>query len=244
MTSFNWRFVAAMQELNARVKEGALGRVFHINGRWMGGRWAKATDVPTWRMDRAQAGHGSMGDMGVHLVDFVRWTFGEFVRVTARSGVAFPERSAPGVASPADAEDYSAIVAELSSGATVALSTSRAARGLNEHSLDAFGTGGGLVYRFVREGGRWWDGELRATAGGDVFRPVSPRVRSKTEVGTDDQMEIIGKTTIAPLVGRFLDAIRTGTPAQPSFLDGVSAQTVLDAVLTASARSDWVEVAP
>jgi predicted dehydrogenase len=206
----------------------------------MGGRWAKATDVPTWRMDRAQAGHGSMGDMGVHLVDFVRWTFGEFVRVAARAGVAFPERSAPGLTRPAD---HCAIVGELSSGATVALSTSRAARGLNEHSLDAFGTGGGLVYRFVREGSRWWDGDLRATAGGDILQPVSLRMRSEAEVGVSDQMEIIGKTTIGPLVGRFLDAIRTGSPAHPSLVDGVRAQAVLDAVLAASARGDWVEVA-
>ncbi len=45
MTSFNWRFVAAMQELHARVDEGALGRVFHVSGRWVGGRWAKETDA-------------------------------------------------------------------------------------------------------------------------------------------------------------------------------------------------------
>jgi predicted dehydrogenase len=241
MTSFNWRFVAAMQELNTRVKDGALGRVFHVNGRWMGARWAKATDAATWRMDRAQAGHGSMGDMGVHLVDFVRWTFGDFVRVAARAGVAFPERSAPGVERPADAEDYCAIVGELTSGATVALSTSRAARGLNEHSLDAFGSGGGLAYRFVREGSRWWDGELRATGDGDVLKPVTPRVTSNG-VGDGDQMEILGKATIGPLVGRFLDAIRTGTPAEPSFFDGVRAQAVLDAVLAATVGGGWVEV--
>ena len=46
-------------------------------------------------MDRAQAGHGAMGDMGVHVVDFVRWNFGEIVRVAAKTGVAYPERQAP-----------------------------------------------------------------------------------------------------------------------------------------------------
>ena len=50
----------------------------------------------TWRMDRAQAGHGAMGDMGVHVIDLVRWHFGEFARVTAQAGVAYPSRSAPG----------------------------------------------------------------------------------------------------------------------------------------------------
>jgi len=243
MTSFNWRFVPAMQELHTRVEEGVLGRVFHVSGRWMGARWAKETDAATWRMDRAQAGHGSMGDMGVHLVDFVRWSFGEIVRVAARAGVAYPQRSAPGLARPADAEDYCAIVGELASGATVALTTSRVARGLNEHALDAFGTGGGLSYRFVREGGRWWEGELRATASGDALSLVTPRVATDGSAGEGDQMEVIGKATIGPLVARFVDAIRTGAPPSPSFRDGVRAQAVLDAVLAATARGGWVEVA-
>src|SRR5882672_6355844 len=39
MTSFNWRFPAAMRELHARVGEGAVGRVFHLAGRWLGGRF-------------------------------------------------------------------------------------------------------------------------------------------------------------------------------------------------------------
>jgi predicted dehydrogenase len=244
MTSLNWRFVAAMQELHARVEEGALGRVFHVSGRWVGGRWAKATDAPSWRMDREQAGHGSMGDMGVHLVDFVRWTFGEIVRLTARAGVAYPERQAPGVSRPADAEDHCAIVGELASGATVTLTTSRVARGLNEHALDASGSGGSLAYRFTRERDRWWEGELRATGAGDALAAVAPRWTPGRSAGEGDQMEILGKATIGPLVAALLAAIRTGTPAAPSFRDGVRAQAVLDAVLDATTRRDWVEVHP
>jgi predicted dehydrogenase len=124
----------------------------------------------------------------------------------------------------------------------VALTTSRVARGLNEHALEAFGTGGGLSYRFTREGSRWWDGELRATGTGDALSPVAPRVSAAPSAAGGDQMEVIGKVTIGPLVARFLDAIRTGAPPAPSFRDGVRAQAVLDAVLTAAASRGWVEV--
>src|SRR3989441_915441 len=72
MTCFNWRFAAAMQELHSRVAEGALGRILHLALRWLGARWADEKAAATWRMDRAQAGHGAMGDMGVHLVDLGR----------------------------------------------------------------------------------------------------------------------------------------------------------------------------
>ena len=72
MAGFNWRFTAAMQTLHALVAEGAIGRPFHIDVRWLGARWAAETAAATWRMDRAQAGYGAMADMGVHVVDLVR----------------------------------------------------------------------------------------------------------------------------------------------------------------------------
>src|SRR5689334_10468165 len=115
-TGFNWRFPAAMQTLHALVTEGAIGRPFHIAARWLGARWAAEGAAATWRMDRAQAGHGAMGDMGVHVVDLIRWSFGEFTRVAATVGIPYPTRSAPGVTRPADAEDWCIVLGELANG--------------------------------------------------------------------------------------------------------------------------------
>src|SRR5262245_47399441 len=64
MTSFNWRFPAAMQRFNAMAQSGHVGRLFHLRGEWLGARWADVAAPITWRMDRATAGHGAMGDMG------------------------------------------------------------------------------------------------------------------------------------------------------------------------------------
>jgi predicted dehydrogenase len=56
-------------------------------------------------------------------------------------------------------------------------------------------------------------------------------------------MDVIGKALVAPLVTRFLEAIRTGRPASPSFEDGLRAQAVLDAVADSVAHGGWVDVA-
>jgi len=241
MTGFNWRFPAAMRELHARVGEGAVGRVFHLAGRWLGGRFADPRAAATWRVDRAQAGHGAMGDAGVHLIDIIRWSFGEFRRVVALAATAYPARTLPGASKPADAEDYCTVLAELAGGAEVTLSVSRAAHGMAEQTLEVFGDRGALAYRMVREG-QWWDGELRASDGGAGFKPVTPRERSGLEGAEPDVSDIIGKATIAPLVGLFLDGIRTGVTPSPSFDDGVRAQAVLDAVAESTARGGWVDL--
>lgn len=174
MTCFNWRFTEAMRRFTARVEAGALGRVFHVAARWLGARWAREEATSTWRMDRGQAGHGAMGDMGVHLVDLVRSHFGEFARVTAQAGIAYPSRTVPGGGRAADAEDYCAVIGELASGAQVSLAVSRVAHGVNEHALEAFGSAGALAYRLDREGPRWWEGELRAATPGATLATVPP----------------------------------------------------------------------
>ncbi len=243
MTTFNWRFTPAMQRLHAMVREDALGRVFHLEARWLGARWADEKTAPTWRMDREEAGFGAMGDMGVHLVDFVRWNFGEFRRLSAQMGIGYPSRTAPTSGRPADVEDFCTMIARLDSGAHVALTASRVAHGMNEHTLEAYGTRGAVVYRLGRESARWYEGELRAATPGGPLQPVAIAPAS-AEPLAGDQLDVIGKAMIAPLVGRMLEAIRTGAPATPSFEDGLRAQAVLDAVAAAAAADGrWVEVA-
>jgi predicted dehydrogenase len=242
MTAFNWRFPAAMQRFHAMVREGAIGRVFHVHGRWLGSRYADETVAPTWRMDRAEGGHGAMGDMGVHLIDMVRWSFGDFARLVATAGVAYPSRPIPGGARPADAEDFCTVAGELATGASVTLSVSRAAHGMNEHTLEASGSRGTLAYRLGRDGARWFDGQLRAAAPGGALETVPVSSETAAPAG-GDQMDVIGRTTIAPLVARYLDGIERGVTPAPSLHDGLSAQVVLDAVLESLARRAWTDVA-
>ena len=242
MTCFNWRFPAAMQRFHAMVEAGHVGRPFHIGVRWLGGRWAEETAPATWRMDRAQAGHGAMGDMGVHVIDLLRWNFGEIARVMADEGIAFPSRSAPGIDRPPDAEDFCTVIAELASGAQATFTVSRVARGANEQTVECYGSQGGLTYKLDRVGFRWYRGELQATEGSAALAPVSIAAGLPKSTGEGDQLEVTGKATIGPLVKRFLTAIKKGEQASPSLEDGLRAQEVLDAVLESLRTRAWAPV--
>jgi len=231
MTGFNWRFPAAMQQLHATLADGGVGRVFHLAARWYGSRLADETVAPTWRMDRAQAGHGAMGDMGVHVIDIVRWHFGEIAAVSAQGGIAYPAKTVPGVGKATDAEDYCVVTARLASGGLVTFTVSRAARAMNQQTMEAYGSEGALQYRLDRDKPRWWRGELFHAGKEGGFVPVKAPAGLPKSAGEGDAMEVVGKTTIAPLVKRFLAAVRKGRSESPSFEDGLRAQLVLDAVL-------------
>jgi predicted dehydrogenase len=244
MTCFNWRYPAAMQALHERLGRGEIGRVLHVSGRWFGASAADERTAATWRADRSQAGHGAMGDMGVHLIDLVRWNLGPIARVLARPAVAYPQRSAPGVARPADADDHCAAILELVSGPPVTIEVSRVAHGMAETRLEVFGTQGALAYRLLRTTPRWYDGELSAAAVGTPIAPVAvaaPTLDLAAVAG--DPMEVLGGSLMAALAREFLAAVREGKTRSPSFEDGMQAQAVLDAVLESTQRRAWVEVA-
>jgi predicted dehydrogenase len=242
MTAFNWRAPVAMQRFHELATSGAVGRVLHLSGRWVNPRWADESTSGTWRMTRAEAGMGAMGDQGVHLVDLVQWTVGPIARVCAQAGIAYPSRSAPGATGPADAEDFCTVLAETASGAQATLIVSRVAHGINEHGLEIHGTAGALGYRMGRDTARWWTGEVRAAKPGEMLRPLALDDRGP-DIADTDPLDIVGRATLAPLAGRMLRAIAAGEPAAPSLEDGLRAQVVLDAVQQSLTRRAWVDVA-
>ena len=73
---------------------------------------------------------------------------------------------------------------------------------------------------------------------GEVVPPRAP----VPAIESTEAFEQIGRGTIAPLVARFLDAIRTGAPPSPSLADGLRAQVVLDTIATAAARGTWIDI--
>jgi len=241
ITSFNWRYAPAMQAMKQMVDAGHLGRVFHVNARWFNPAWVEASTAPTWRMDRTQAGYGALGDLGVHLIDLVQWLFGPVSRVMATSATAHPGRTVAGGARPADAEDFSHMVGTLESGPSVAITVSRVARGLNEHSLEVYGEQGALSMRQTRNGSGWHLGELQAATGGGVFEPV-PIAPPTGLLPSDDRLELTGQATICPMVQQLIAAIENRRPAEPSLQDGARAQAVLDAVLASCGSDHWVQV--
>lgn len=245
IVGFNWRFAPAMQRMKAMVEAGFLGRVFHVNCRWFNGAWVERGTAPSWRMDRSVAGYGALGDLGVHLIDLVRWLFGDVVRVMASSGVGYPSRTISGGMRAADAEDFSHVLAELGSGATLAMTVSRVARGLNEHSMEVYGENGALSMRQSRTGDGWQLGQLSMAQGSDPMSPVELPSTTGSPGASEDRLDVTGVTTIAPMVRQFIAAIESqGLVAAPSLQDGLQAQAVLEAITASVQSRAWIDVAP
>jgi len=77
---FNHRYHPALQRAYELVRQGEVGELMFIRGRY--GHGARVGYEQEWRANPALSGGGELIDQGVHLVDLSRWFLGDVAHVT------------------------------------------------------------------------------------------------------------------------------------------------------------------
>ena len=243
MTAFNHRHIPALAYLKELMDEGYVGgRVLHVESRWLGETRFAPDQLHYWRHTRELAGFGVLGDIGVHVVDRLRWLIGEFESVWGHADTFIPEREDEhGVARPVTVDDNFTLMARLAGGASACIRLSGVARKSNYQNLEIYGDAGMLRFAFDRNVEGWIRGHLWG-ARGDARSPKPLEIPERYIRGLDDSdpQRAQGEFIFAKLTRDFVEAIRNGTPAAPSFADGLAAQRVLDAALESSEEQRWV----
>ena len=80
---FNYRRCPAVALAHQLVREGRLGRIYHIRGQYLQDWGGPATQM-SWRFQKKYAGSGAHGDLNAHIVDMARFITGQ--EVTEISG--------------------------------------------------------------------------------------------------------------------------------------------------------------
>jgi predicted dehydrogenase len=75
---FNYRFVPALLKAKEMMDRGVLGRIYNFRGEYYHTGYQDPERPLSWRMDFSKSGGGAMVDMGVHVIDLVRYLLGEF----------------------------------------------------------------------------------------------------------------------------------------------------------------------
>lgn len=266
LTFFTHRAVAAAGHVKRLVDEGFLGRPLHASASYFTA--SHLQDRPlAWKMRRAEAGTGVLGDIGSHLVDLVRWWLGDLSRVAGQWQTPHRERSG-GVA---DADEDCSFLAQMACGAQAVFQASKLVAGRANHQrIELHGEGGSLVYEAEPGSDPTWEGRVlagrRGRHGLEVL-PPPPDLAAGLD-GPDPQAN--RNEAYRRLTDPFLAAIRregqvapnarggasgapgdgpatgggSGARAWPDFRDGAAVQAVLDAVAESADAGRWVDVQP
>jgi predicted dehydrogenase len=243
MTAFTYRFVPAMRYMRHLVSSGALGTPLHFRAKRLQD-WGRR--FLGWRQRAATAGTGELGDMLSHRLDFGHYLIGPLVRVLARMKQVHATRTdASGQEHPTDLEDWVACIGDFHDGTTAVLESTKLATGRGEGGrspdyCEVNGTAGTAVYGLGRphEIGLAVDG--RPFAYVDVPREFLTPPGAPRDPLQGDPVQ----TFRYDQAFEFIQAIREGRPCQPSFLDGLRVQRVMDAIVESARTGCITDIRP
>lgn len=241
MTAFTYRFAPAMRYLKHLVQSGALGTPRHFRSQ-------RFLDLPEtswgWRQYHSRAGAGDLFDMTIHRIDFAIDLLGP-IRTVSGAVARFADRTATADGQPcppSDVDDWSALIGEFECGATgvwegTTLSKGYRLNGFGHEWAEVTGSEASGVYRMHEP-----NTLLLGRHGGDLEPiPVPPEFLKPPGSPRDPNVGVPATVFRYDLVWEFVSAIVEKRPAVPSFLDGLNAQLVADAVLRSHAERRWVD---
>lgn len=154
MVCFSYRFRAAARYARKLIQEGKLGRIYHVYASYLQS-WATKDQPYYWRFEKAQTGSGTLGDLGCHIIDLVRFLTGlEYVSVTASTGTIVKERKAldSDEMRTVDVDDWVHFLTEMTDGVSGVFESTRFAMGRGNYQVvEIYGENGCIVYHFSNE---------------------------------------------------------------------------------------------
>ncbi|MEX1023863.1 MAG: Gfo/Idh/MocA family oxidoreductase [Planctomycetota bacterium] len=148
---FNYRRCPAIATAYRFVREGRLGRIYHVRARYLQ-NWGGPETPGSWRFRKELAGSGAHGDLNAHSIDLARFLTGdEIAEVHGAVARTFhPERpTEDGGTMKSDVDDALAFLATFESGTLGTFEASRVAGPHeNANSIELNGELGSVRFDF------------------------------------------------------------------------------------------------
>ncbi|GLY81986.1 Gfo/Idh/MocA family protein [Actinoallomurus iriomotensis] len=254
MVGFTYRRVPAVSLAREMIESGAIGTIRQTRAVYLQD-WLSDENAPlTWRLDRASAGSGALGDIGAHIVDAIQYVTGQEVTgvsglthtfVTERpvltESVGLSGRASDSRRGPVTVDDAAVFLGALSGGALATFEATRMATGRkNALRFEISGTTGSLAFDLedlnTLQHYRADDGPTAGFRRILVTEPEHPYVAAWWPPG-----HLLGyEHGFTHQVRDLVTAIDAGEQPRPSFDEGLQVQRVLEAVgHSAAADARW-----
>jgi predicted dehydrogenase len=257
MAGFNYRRVPAIALARRLVAEGRLGEIRHVRATYLQDWLTDASFPLTWRLQRARAGSGALGDLGAHLIDLAQSLTGSLITEVSGTTATFvgerplPESTASDPRNgPVSVDDAAVFTARFGAGSSgdgtlgTFEATRFAAGRKNALRIELNGELGSIAFDLERLNELEFHDHTRdaLTAGFTrilATEPGHPYLSAWWPPG-----HVLGwDVTFSHEVADFVTAIAASAEPQPSFADGLQVQRVLAAVQeSAVGGSRWITI--
>lgn len=243
-TALVMRFRPDVNRMKDMLRAGAIGKVLHFRACFYHGSYLDPNRLASWRQNMAQAGGGAMMDLGIHMLDLLRYLLEEEVVDVKASMRTVNKRRYLDESHKEDVEndtdEYGCAMLQLSGGAVGILESSRVSdSALGNEVFEVFGSKGSLSLRLDGGGGLWLtapgEGARTLKAGSPGFYeaallPFLPGARQSMGPFMDAHAAAVAN--LAAMVGG-----EPGFPGTPDLAEGLQAQKLVDRCLEAATWS-------
>ncbi|MEU1303917.1 Gfo/Idh/MocA family protein [Streptomyces shenzhenensis] len=245
MVGFNYRRLPATALARRMVAEGRIGTLRHVRVSYLQDWLVDPQSPLTWRLRKDQAGSGSLGDLGAHIVDLAQYLAGERLAGVSALTETFvrqrPLAGGPGsglAGEPAagtgevTVDDAALFTGRFAGGALASFEATRYATGRkNSLRIELNGERGSLAFDLERLNElAYHDGTEPGTHAGFrrilVTEPDHPYLEAWWPPGHGLGYE----HTFVHQARDLVHGIAEGRAPEPSFADGLQVQRVLAAV--------------
>ncbi|RFA15948.1 oxidoreductase [Subtercola boreus] len=236
---FVYRYHPMIQELQARVLAGDLGRVITVRGSYLQDWLMEETDG-NWRVHVDAGGRSrAFADIGSHLLDLAEFVTGSrVVEVAAATSTVYPVRNGE----PVDTEDIAAVTARFDNDAVASLLVSQTAGGHdNDLQIEVMGTHASASFSQERPDSLAIGTRGSVTTlsrGGPTLAPTAQAlslVPPGHPMGYQDAFNAFARDVYAAVKGDMRSRL-------PTFADGARMSRVTETVLNAAATHSWISI--
>jgi len=242
MVNFSYRNSSGLQNIANLVKSGKLGTVRHVEASyyqsWLTSKyWGdyRENDSWLWRLSTKHGSKGTLGDIGVHIFDFVTYPVGEIKKINTKLKT-FKDKGNQIGEYILDANDSFVTMLEFENGALGIVASTRFATGeVNKLNLQIYCEKGAVRIAFddpITEGNYY---EI-TTDTNTIFSNEDRKLNKKLK------WEKVLTDPTPNNIERFIESIKSGKNDQPDFERGVKIQKILDACIQSSDENLWVDL--
>lgn len=220
MIGFVTRFAPQTKVVKDFIDKGYLGDIYYSKGKYI----RRHGNPGGWFCDKERSGGGPVIDLGVHVIDRVRYLMGRpmpvsvyaatFSKLGKRDNLKTNVGWSPEDARPedkCDVEDFATALIRFDNGAVFSLETSFSLNAESENGLDLMGTKGGMKT-------------------GDKLKMYTEMNDFLADVDIDTENLKDGKYMFDAEMDHFVDCVLGKTECQVDVHDGVVVMEILEAM--------------
>jgi len=248
-TAFMMRYFPGIRQAKAVIASGALGKIYNFRAQYFHNSYMETQRPTSWRLRHALSGGGALTDLGIHMIDMMRYLLGEASWVQCRTRTFINQRpDSPGSSKlvPVDVDDWALCTVGLESEAQGNIEVTRLSGGMgNGARMEIFGSRGSVMFDINDPlHCEFYDQKSKQTHFGNLDFPAPEGESEIANLWPPSKMSLgnfINAHTAC--IYDFLQCIRAGRQSPLNFDGAVKTQEILEAAyLSASRNSETIQL--